>query len=107
MLQRDYMMRLIKAVTEAIARIAGLAKAGRVNDAEREVALTLQRDLGISRSDALRLAPASLVMVIGKERAGLAADLLAAEADALDAAGRAEDAATRRAHARAIRAAAI
>jgi hypothetical protein len=106
MLQRDYLMRLIKAVTEAIARIAGLAKAGRVADAEVELAEAFRSILGVSRADSLRLSPGSLVMVIGKERAGLAADLLDAEATVLDAQDRSADAASRRARAEAIRRAA-
>lgn len=103
MLQRDYLMRLIKAVTEAIARIAGLSKAGRAADVEAELGQAFQSILGVSRADVLRLSPTSLVMIIGKERASLAADLLDAEAAHLDGAGKAAEAASRRGRADAIR----
>lgn len=104
MFQRDYLMRQIKAVSEAIARIAGLSRSGRVGEVEQELTRTFTTALGVSRADAARLSPSSLVLLIGKERAALAADLWEAEAAHLDAVGKKSDAAASRTRAAAVRA---
>ena len=103
MLERDYLMRMIAALTQAIARIAGLSRAGKRDDAERELDEAYRAIVGMARGDAHRLSPASLVMVVGRERAGFVADLCDAEGDLLEAAGDTSAGASRRARAAAIR----
>lgn len=103
MLERDYLMRTIAKLTAALARIAGLARAGKRDEAELELDETYREILGVSRADAMRLAPSSLGMVLGRERAELAARLCDAEADALETARDAAKAHLRRARAEAIR----
>jgi hypothetical protein len=103
MLQRDYLMRLVAKITDAIARVAGLSRSARHEEAQRELDEAFRAHLGLSRADALRLAPSSLVVVIGPERAEQAARLIEAEAEALLAAGRGPKAEARRARAAAVR----
>ena len=103
MLERDYLMRMIAALTQAIARIAGLSRAGKREDAEAELDEAYRAILGMARADAHRLSPSSLAMILGTERARFAADLCDAEADMLEAVGDTARGAARRARATAIR----
>jgi hypothetical protein len=103
MLQRDYLMRLVAKITDAIARIAGLSRSARHEEAQRELDGAYQSLLGMSRQDAHRLTPSSLVMVVGAERAEQCARLLDAEAELLIAAGREPEGEARRTRAAAVR----
>jgi hypothetical protein len=90
MQQRDYLERLIQQVAEAVARVLGLAREGRLDDAEQELHRAWSAVVNLRRRDIDRLDDATLRLLLGP-KAPLAARLLEAEAAIADARG---DAAT-------------
>lgn len=86
MQRRDYLERLIEQIVAAIARIAGLVREARFEDAERELDATWSSAIGFRRKDAMRLDAATLRTLLGA-KAELAAKLLEAEAELESARG--------------------
>jgi hypothetical protein len=85
MQQRDYLERLIEQIAAFLARIVGLTRAGKHEEAEREIDNGWTA-LGFRRADAHRLDDATLRMMLGPKLA-LAIELLSAEADLHEARG--------------------
>jgi hypothetical protein len=102
MQRRDYIERLIEQVVAAIARMAGLAREGRFDEAEQELDAAWSGSVGFRRKDAARLDDPTLRMILG-EKARLAAALFDAEADLAEARGDAVAAAVLRMRASAMR----
>jgi len=82
MVQRDYLMRMIEQFVQAIARILGLAKDGRLEEAKTELDAAYAK-LGISRSMIERLDAASLRLLLGEDKLRIVAMLFGAEAKLL------------------------
>jgi hypothetical protein len=63
-LEDDYLVRTIKKLVEAIARIAGLRKEGALDEAQAAVE-DAYRALGVGRATVGRLDPASVALLLG------------------------------------------
>jgi hypothetical protein len=87
MLQRDYLMRMIEQFVQAIGRMLGLAKSGRLEDAKAELDAAYAA-LGISRRMVDRLDDASLRLLLGEDKLRILLMLLDAEAELLALEGR-------------------
>ncbi|MFO0676153.1 MAG: hypothetical protein U0169_06445 [Polyangiaceae bacterium] len=87
MQHRDWFMRAIEGIVEAIGRVMGLVKAGQLDDARRALDEAYSGQLGIPLAMIDRLDAASVVLVLGPERATLLLDLLRAEAALATASG--------------------
>jgi hypothetical protein len=91
MVQRDYILRMIEQFAQAIAAIVAHLTGGRLEEAKRDIDATY-RSLGVSRSMVLPLDNASLVLLVGAEKADLVIKLFAVEAELLRKEGRTKDA---------------
>jgi hypothetical protein len=99
---RDYLERMIEQLVAAIARIAGLAREQRFDEAERGLEEAWTTSVGFRRADAARLDDMTLRMLLG-DKARLAAALFEAEADLAEARGDSTAASMKRARASAMR----
>jgi len=89
MFESDYIMRMVKAVTAAIARVTGMREAGEHRKGLDEVEQAWDELLAIPPGLLDVIDAASLAMLLGDpEKRTAAIALLDAEADLLDAAGR-------------------
>jgi hypothetical protein len=79
-IREDFLKRTIRQLTEAVARLLGLARAGRNELAEQQLSQLYLDHLGMPREAVALLSPESLVLVLGT-RAPIAAELLRAEAE--------------------------
>ncbi len=87
MLESDWLMRTIRQLIEALARVVGIAKAGQVDDAKRELDELYTRQLGLPRRMIDRLDANTALMTLGREKAQLLLMLLEAELEVHKAAG--------------------
>ena len=87
MIRQDYFERLIEQLAGAIARVLGLVAESKYEDAAREID-GCYRALGVTPVMLGRLAPATLVAMLGAEKAEAVAKVLDAEAGILRAQGR-------------------
>jgi hypothetical protein len=101
MIRDDFLMRMIRQLAEVIARITGLAKAGRSYEAERALEEACGSFVGMPKAMIDKLDPETIAKTLGPEKAMIIAALLDAEASLEKS-----DAAERRARAAAVRAAA-
>jgi hypothetical protein len=102
MQRRDYLERMIEQLVAAIARIAGLAREQRFEEAEHGLEEAWKTSVGFRRADAARLDDMTLKMLLG-DKARLAAALFDAEADVAEARGDPTGAAMKRGRASAMR----
>jgi len=86
MQSRDYLERMIQALTAAIARVAGFTAAGQWDEAERALDEAWRVAFAFKRGDVARLDASTLRALFGP-KAAHAADLLAAEAALAEARG--------------------
>jgi hypothetical protein len=88
--QRDYILRMIEQLAEAIGRIAGLRRAGQLDEAELLVRGTADGLFGPMRDMLDRLDAAGAATLLGDpEKIGAYAALCAEQAEILDLRGRA------------------
>jgi hypothetical protein len=102
MQRRDYLEQLIERIAAAVARVVGLAREGRHEEAERALDEAWTTALGFRRADVQRLDPGTLRAMLGA-RASPAAELVRAEAEVAEARGDAAAAASLRALAARLR----
>lgn len=84
----DYFERMVQQIAAAIARALGLAKAGQVDDAQRELDAAWSGVVGMRRADVMRLDATTLRALLGP-KAAAAASLLDAQAELNEARGEA------------------
>ena len=89
--RRDYIQKQIELIAHFVARIIGL-RAENPELAAKEADQALSRVTGFPLAMLLRLGPAGVLGMLGKERARAVLPLLDASVEALRAAGRARDA---------------
>ncbi len=95
--RRDYIMRLIEQFVEVLARIVGLRKSGKLDDAEKLVRETADGFFGSLRSMLDSVDASTAANLLGtKERIAVYAALTNEEAEIAAARGDARKAATRR-----------
>jgi len=88
--QRDYILRMIEQLAEAIGRIAGLRRAGQLDEAELLVRTTADGLFGPMRDMLDRLDAAGAATLLGDhEKIGAYAALCAEQAEILELRGRA------------------
>jgi hypothetical protein len=87
MLQSDWLMRTIRQLVESLARVVGIAKAGQVDDAKRELDRLYSGQLGMPRRMVERLDAATAITMLGVDKARLLVMLLEAEVEIRVAAG--------------------
>jgi len=97
-------MRMIRQLVEALARVVGIAKAGQIDDAKRELDKIYGSQLGMPRRMVERLDAATAITMLGPDKANLLVMLLDAEADIHDAAGDEKSSKAARARASELRA---
>ena len=102
MQKRDYFERMIEQIAAAVAKVAGLAREVKLEEAEAELDGAWAAGLNFKRRDADRLDDATLKMLLGP-KATLVASLFDAEATIEDARGNAAKAAKLRARAVSLR----
>lgn len=91
--QRDYLLRMIEQLAEAIGRIAGLRRAGQLDEAELLVRTTADGLFGPMRDMLDRLDAAGASTLLGDdEKIGAYAALCAEQAEILELRGRAAQA---------------
>src|SRR5215470_1153956 len=93
MVQRDYILRLIEQFVAMVARIVGLSREGKVEQARRELD-EAYHSLGVPRSMVASLDSASIKLLVGEEKARALAVLFSAEAELARAEGKDKEAAT-------------
>ena len=98
MVQRDYILRLIEQFVAMVARIVGLSREGKVEEARRELDEAYV-SLGVPRSMVASLDSASIKLLVGEEKARALAVLFSAEGELARAEGREKEAAAWRARA--------
>ena len=103
MLQSDWLMRTIRQLVESLARVVGIAKAGQVDDAKRELERLYGSHLGMPRRMVDRLDAATAIMMLGKEKSQLLLMLVDAEVEVHRAALDEKAAATAAARAKELR----
>lgn len=87
--QRDYILRMIEQLAEAVGRIAGLRRAGQLDEAELLVRTTADGLLGPMRDMLDRLDAAGAATLLGDhEKIGAYAALCAEQAEILELRGR-------------------
>ncbi|MBK6697952.1 MAG: hypothetical protein IPG50_38050 [Myxococcales bacterium] len=101
MQQRDYLQRLIEQVAATVARALGAAKDGQAEEALRILDEAWLANIGMRRSDAVRLDGATLQLMLG-DKTPLAARLFEAQALIEDGRGDAVEAALARRRAMAL-----
>lgn len=87
MLQDDFLMRQIKQLAQFLAALLGFAREGKLDEASVGVERAYLTYLGMRRSMVERLDVASLVTVLGQDKAKMAVLLLRAEAGLMAAQG--------------------
>ncbi|WP_438027193.1 hypothetical protein [Sorangium sp. So ce233] len=88
--QRDYLLRMIEQLAEAVGRIAGLRRAGQLDEAELLVRTTADGLFGPMRDMLDRLDAAGAATLLGDhEKIGAYAALCAEQAEILELRGRA------------------
>jgi hypothetical protein len=87
MLRRDYLERLIEQFAGAIARVAGLVRDGKPEDALREADRAIASAAGMPWSMLAKLDPGTAFGLLERERVRVLADLLVARGVAARAAG--------------------
>ncbi|WP_437735030.1 hypothetical protein [Sorangium sp. So ce1335] len=91
--QRDYLLRMIEQLAEAVGRIAGLRRAGQLDEAELLVRTTADGLFGPMRDMLDRLDAAGAATLLGDhEKVGAYAALCAEQAEILELRGRAAQA---------------
>ena len=104
MIKDDWLMRTIRQLVEALARVVGLAKAGQVDDAKRELERLYGTQLGMPRKMIDRLDAATVLTMLGGDKGKLLLMLLAAEVEVEVAVGAENGALSLRARASQLRA---
>jgi hypothetical protein len=79
--RQDYIERLIQKMAEAIARAVGLARSGNVDEGIAALENAIASQLGMPLSMLLKLAPQTIVSMLGEEKARLLVDALDARAE--------------------------
>lgn len=102
--RRDYIERMIQKLAEAIARALGLARSGRAEEGIDALEDAVASGLGMPLPMLLKLTPATLFSLFGKERALLLAEALRAHEQMLRLAERSEEAEASRSVAAALEA---
>lgn len=98
MVQRDYILRLIEQFVAMVARIVGLSREGKVEEARRELD-EAYHTLGVPRSMVASLDATSIKLLVSEEKARALAVLFSAEAELARAEGRDREATAWRARA--------
>lgn len=80
-LHRDYLMRLIQKLSEAIARAMGRARAGHPEEGIKTIENAVASDLGMPLPMLLKLTPQTILRMLGAEKARLLVDALRAHAE--------------------------
>lgn len=80
MIRQDFLLRLIQQLAELIGRAVGLAKKGRVEEAERELDDAAATHVGMTRAMLDRLPPEEIARLLGAEKSMVIAAILDAEA---------------------------
>lgn len=102
MQKRDYFERMIEQIAAAVAKVTGLARDAKLEEAEVELDAAWSAGLNFKRRDADRLDDATLKMLLGP-KATLVASLFDAEAALEEARGDGAKAAKLRARAVTLR----
>ena len=101
MRQRDYILRMIEQFAEALARIAGLKRAGKLDEAELLVRQTADSIFGPLRGMIEKVDAASAALLLeGHDKIGVYASLCAEQAEIWESRG--EDARARAEYRRAL-----
>jgi hypothetical protein len=87
MFQRDYLVRMIEQIAEAIAAITGASAAGRHDEAERAIDQLYSTHLGLPRRTLTALDAGSVVALIGRDKVPALRRILEAERDVCAARG--------------------
>jgi hypothetical protein len=98
----DWLLRTIHRLVALLARVVGMAREGRVEDARRELELLYSTELGMPRRMLERLEPSTAVLALGHDKARLFVRMLEADADIASIAGDEGLASTLRAQASAV-----
>lgn len=80
MIRQDFLLRLIQQLAELIGRAIGLAKKGRVEEAEQVLDDTASTHVGMTRAMLDRLPPEEIARLLGAEKSMVVAAILDAEA---------------------------
>lgn len=80
MIREDFLIRMIKQLAEVIARIMGLVKEAKYDEATAALEDAYRSFVGMPRSMLDRLDPETVVRTVGAEKAMIIAALLDAEA---------------------------
>lgn len=102
MQHRDYFEKMIEQIATSVAKVAGLARDAKLEEAQVELDSAWSMGLNFKRADANRLDDTTLKMLLGP-KATLVASLFDAEANIEDARGDAAKAAKLRARALSLR----
>lgn len=81
MIREDFLLRMIQRLAEVIGRALGLARNGKVDEAERALDEATTGFAGMRRSMLDRLAPDEVVHALGPEKSMAIAAILDAEAE--------------------------
>jgi hypothetical protein len=80
-LHRDYLLRLIQKMAEAIARALGAARSGKPEEGVKALENAVASDLGMPLPMLLKLTPHTILSLLGPEKARMLVDALRAYAE--------------------------